>query len=857
MTRSVCFFLCCFLTVASCFAQKKSIPFNQQAVRISWEMLENSYQGQSQFLSAFVFTNTGKTALPAKGWSLYFNIARAVKPSSVTGHCSITSINGDLYKLAPAAGFEGLPPGASHRVEFVSSDWAVNYTDAPMGLFWVLDNDPSRAYASTNYQVIPSTTAKQYMRSAGDRIHFTAPAEIFDQNKNIGDLPAERLPKIFPTPSEYRETGESFTLTRNIVIASDASFLAEAQYLADELAKITGSRLTVTGPAAASPSIMLHKSEAAPEAYELLVLPNSIVINAGSNAGIFFGIQSLKSLLPPDAWRAVTPSVNIPGVAVKDAPRFGYRAFLLDVGRNFQPKEQVLKTLDLLSLYKLNVFHFHFNEDEGWRIEMPSLPELTTIGSKRGYPIDESRQLMPSFGSGPDASRSRGSGHYSRAEFIEILRYATARHITVIPEIETPGHARAAVVSMKARYERLMKEGKKSEAEQYVLHDPADRSVYRSVQGWRDNVMNVALPSTYRFLDRVFDDLQAMYKEANAPLNTIHVDGDEVPAGVWEGSPACQELMKNNPAIKTTDDLWYYYYGKVNELLKARGLTLYGWEEAGMRKTLLDGSRHAIPNPDFVNQGMQLDVWNNVLGWGAEDLAYRLANAGYKVVLSPVSNLYFDMAYTKSFDEPGYYWGGYSDIDKPWYYVPFDYYRNSKIDRMGNALTPDFFVGKDRLTDYGKQHIAGIQGLLWSETITSEKQMEYMLLPKLLSLAERAWAADPAWATEKDPAKAEGAYRQDWSQFLNVLGKRELPRLDHYAGGFQYRIPPAGAIVENGAVKVNVQIPGLIIRYTTNGSGPTLQSKVYTSPITEKGTVKLRVFNEAGRGGKVTEIVNY
>lgn len=848
--------ICIFLLTLSVPAQKKATSFDAQTICVEWEIVENNYQGQGQFLSAFTFTNTGKKTVPATGWSMYFNIARAVKPGSVTGGMMISHINGDLYRLSPAAGFSGLLPKAALRVEFVSSDWAINATDAPLGLFWVYDADPATGRPVVQYFIKPSTTPKQYLRSPSDKIHFTTPADVYQQNKNIRDIPAEQLPKIFPAPLEYRQTNGELVLNDAVSIVYDEAFLSEANYLADELAWLFGKRPAITSNAAAGPSIVLQKNNAAHEAYELSVKPTHITITAGDGAGIFYGIQSLKSLLPATAWAGVATSVPVPAVEVKDAPRFGYRAFMLDVGRNFQTKAQLLKTLDLLSLYKLNVFHFHFCEDEGWRIEMPSLPELTSIGAKRGYPIDESKQLIPSFGSGPDAAHSRGSGFYSKADFIEILRYANARHIRVIPEIETPGHARAAVISMKARYERLMKEGKDSAARQYMLHDPADQSVYRSVQGWRDNVMNVALPSTYRFLERVVDDLRAMYQEAGAPLMMIHVGGDEVPAGVWERSPACEELIKNDPAIKNTDDLWYYYYGKVNDLLKVRGLSLYGWEEAGMRKTMLDGNRHNIPNPDFVKDRFLLDVWNNVLGWGAEDLAYRLANAGYPVVLSPVSNLYFDMAYNKSFDEPGYYWGGYSDLEKPWYYIPFDYYRNSKTDRMGNALSPTLFQGKDRLTDYGKEQIAGIQGLLWSETILSEKNMEYMLLPKLLGLAERAWASDPAWTTEKEAAKTEALYTAAWSQFVNVVGKKELPRLDHYAGGFQYRIPPAGVVVNNGQVIANIQLPGLQIRYTTDGTEPVAQSKLYTAPVTDKGTIKFKVFNSRGRSSKTVEVMN-
>ncbi|RYZ44605.1 MAG: beta-N-acetylhexosaminidase, partial [Chitinophagaceae bacterium] len=463
----------------------------------------------------------------------------------------------------------------------------------------------------------------------------------------------------------------------------------------------------------------------------------------------------------------------------------------------------VLKVLDLMSLYKLNVFHFHLTDDEGWRLEIPGLPELTTVGVRKGHATNDENFLHPSFGSGPENAMA-GSGFYSREDFIDILKYAKQHYIEVIPEIEAPGHARAAVAAMTSRYNRLMKEGKPKEAEEFLLYHPRDTSVYKSVQRWYRNVMDPALPSTYAFLDtsvyksvqrwyrnvmdpalpstyafleKVTTELQAMYKEAGATMNTVHFGGDEVPTGVWKGSPAVQELMKQDKALQTVNDLWYYFYGNLNTMLKRKGLYLSAWEEMGLRKVLKNGKTTTIPNPDFANDNVHLDVWNNVIGWGAEDLAYQLANAGYKVVLSPVSNLYFDLASQKAFAEPGYYWGGYVDVDKPFYFIPFNYYRNATEDINGNKITQDYFKNKERLTPQGRQNIVGIQGLLWGETSPGAAQMEYKLLPKLLALAERSWAPSPAWADEADSLKAMKLYQQDWSRFVNVMGKRELPRL--------------------------------------------------------------------------------
>ena len=837
--------------VSPCFAQA---PFDASRLKVSWEVVENHYREKAQFLSVYTIVNTGKTPLPAKGWQLYFNFVRSITPGVTAGGVSASHINGDLYKLTPTADSKGIAPGDSLRIELVADAWAVNFTDAPDGLFLVWDNDPAKGYPIKNYSIRPSTQPKQYLRFPGDKSPLLTAAAIYKQNKNIPVIAATKLPLVFPTPQEEVAGTGVYLLNADVHISAAPAFAKEAAYLSGELGIILGKKPAVNTPGA---GIELQLDTAfAPEAYVLQVTAAGIIIKAADGAGIFNGIQSLKSVMPPASWAGVQKSVSIPAVNVKDAPRYGYRAFMLDVARNFHSKNDVLRVLEVMSLYKLNVLHFHLTDDEGWRLEIPSLPELTSVGGHRGFDKDEKQFLQPAYGSGPDVADTAGSGFFTRKDFIEILQFAMARHIRVIPEIETPGHARAAIKAMEARYDRLLKAGHKEEAEEYRLTDPDDKSDYHSVQNWNDNVINVALPSVYRFLDKVVEEVAAMYKDAGAPLEYVHMGGDEVPGGVWEKSPVVNALMAKDKRIKSTNDLWYYYYGKVYSILNARGLKLYGWEEVGMRKTTLDGKPHNIPNPDFSNGGFMLDVWNNTMGGGAEDLAYRLANANYKVVFSGVSNLYFDMAYQKVFEEPGFYWGGFVDIDKPFYLIPEDYYKNSKVDALDNPLPPDLFKGKDRLTAYGADNIVGIQGLLWSETVKNSARLEYMLLPKLLALSERAWAKNPEWAVEKDSAKSEALYAQAWGTFVNVLGKRELVRLDHYNGGYLYRIPTVGAAVVNGAVTANLQVPGLAIRYTVNGKEPDVTSKLYTSPVVEKGTVRFKVFDTRGRSGRTVVVVN-
>ena len=182
-----------------------------------------------------------------------------------------------------------------------------------------------------------------------------------------------------------------------------------------------------------------------------------------------------------------------------------------------------------------------------------------------------------------------------------------------------------------------------------------------------------------------------MHKAAGVPLKNLHMGGDEVPAGVWEKSPAALAYLKAN-GLSSADDLWFVLYGRVEQILKRHGIPPSGWEEMGVRKTRVDGVAKLVPNPGFAARGWRTYVWNNVPGWGAEDLAYRLANGGYQVVLAPVTNVYLDMAYTKNPEEPGLFWGGFADIDKPFDFIPFDYYKNGKEDNRGNPLPPGIFV---------------------------------------------------------------------------------------------------------------------------------------------------------------------
>ena len=711
--------------------------------------------------------------------------------------------------------------------------------------------------------VLPFEAPRQTQRGPADQLAVPTAASRYRANASLTQLSPGKTGKLVPTPVNATRGAGHYVFTRSAAIRHADGLAAEAAFLADTLESLLGTRPMITpSPIRGDGAIVLRTGDVTvngkpggEEAYRLAVMQGGVEVVGADRASVFYGIQSLRGLLPVDAYRQVLETIRLEAVTIEDAPRFPYRGLHLDVARNFQSKDQVLKLLDLMALYKLNRFHLHLTDDEGWRLEIPALPELTKVGGRRDHTLNENDRLIPSFGSGPDADSPPGSGHYTRGDFIDLLRYAHSRRIEVVPEIDVPGHARAALKAMEARHARLRSVGRDEAADAYRLRDPEDTSIYQSVQGWNDNVINVCLHATYQFLETVIDEIASAYVEAGAPLTTIHIGGDEVPRGVWEQSPACDARIASDETLDGVHDLWSYFLRRVSDLLMARGLTTAGWEEIALTERTVGWQTVKVPEEAFLDRDFRPYVWNNVWGLGAEDVAYKLANAGYKVVLSGASSLYFDHAYDKDPDEPGFYWAGFADTRTPYELVPFDLFKTARTDLMGNALRPSAFGDRVRPTDTGQENILGLQGQLWGETLNTPARMDYMAFPRLISLAERAWAPQPAWVKHADDISRERALAAEWNGFANRLGQRELPRLDYLHGGVGYRLPPPGGIIEGGALKANVALPGLMIRYTTDGSEPTVEAPLYSGPVAVSGTAKLKTFDTRGRGSRTTVVV--
>ncbi|HMO39451.1 MAG TPA: family 20 glycosylhydrolase [Saprospiraceae bacterium] len=824
---------------------------------LRWELIANNIAGENRYQTRFTLLNQSQDTLPATGWTIYFNQLSGTPLSDSTFQfIHLQRITGDFYRCQPGADFQALPPGDSLQIDLTFRGWLIKDCEAPQGPYIVFDHADGTEQLPellSNYTITP-IPPDMAVRGRNDLTPIPTPAWQYAENEQLTPLPYDEVAWIIPTPRSVQKGSDKVIIDRQWRIEYDAGLQAEAAYFGEFLGNLIGNKI-ITEENKSSKNkrifLQLDPNLSSAASYRLQVHPDHITIEGADAAGVFYGIQSLLALLPPDAFQNKRKSLTIKSVVVEDGPRFPYRGLHLDVSRNFHSKATVLKILDLMAFYKLNKLHFHMADDEGWRLEIPTLPELTQVGARRGHTRTEADWLYPAYGSGPfpNATKSYGTGHYTSADFIEMLRHATQRHVEVIVEFDTPGHSRAAIKAMQARYERLTQAGKKDEATAYLLHDPDDTSVYNSAQNYNDNVMCICQEAPYLFWETVIKDLQAMYAKAGAPLRTVHIGGDEVPEGAWSQSPICNDFKTKNPQYKTAEDLQHYFLKRVNNMLLQRGLNTGGWEEIAMKKS---GNRY-VPNPEFADKKLQAYVWINL--WGNQDMAHRLANAGFPVVLCNVTNLYFDLAYNKDSREPGLTWGGFVDARKPFAFVPEDIFKSTTMDPMGKPFDINtFYAEMESMTPQGLQNVLGIQAQLWSETIRGQEMLEYYLLPKLFGLAERAWAAQPAWAAIAEQSAREQALTQAWSHFANAIGQRELPRLDYLFGGWNYRIAPPGAIIKDGLLYANTEFPGLQIRYTTDGSAPTMQSILYEKPVPVNKNVILRTFDTRGRSSRSVEV---
>ena len=735
---------------------------------------------------------------------VFFNSLFPISPSE-NDKFSISDQKGNLFRIRFADGLQ-LKAKDSIVLQYASRYPITNISVAPVGFYY-----QDRADHSKFYDIPLAVTAVK----ANPNEQYKFWSQLYDYNQSRTQSTERKL--ILPTPQSMLVGEGKLSLSGSVSYAVDSEFYNEAANFNAFAATFSKLRFVQGGNDAQIK--VVHTAGYGNEGYGLTIDDKGIQIEATASAGAFYALQSLRSLLSVADYSSNT--VVLPYLAIKDEPRYAYRGLMLDISRNFRSKETVLKYLDVMARMKLNTFHFHFIDDEGWRIEIPSLPELTQIGAKRSPDFQDGQAIQPGYGSGAKRTESQ---YLTRQDFVEILRYAKQLHITVVPEIETPGHARAAIKAMETRYHRFMKEGNAMEATKYLLHDFEDQSVYNSAQNFKDNIMNVALPSVYTFIGLVLDEFKAMYADAGLTLQKVSLGADEVPDGSWEKSPKIKALMaKEN--FKSVYEVWPYYINKVNELCHARGLQMAGWEEMGM----LNEGKGMVVNKDLSDHNIQLDVWNNLVGGGQEDLAYRLANAGYETVFVSANNNYFDMAWNTNFGEPGLKWATYTDLYQSYAFLPEHFFSTIDFSFNGSRHPAGHFKDKVRLSETGRKNLIGIKGGIWTETMHTADALDYMVFPRIFALAERAWA--PRASYEDDVRFTRADLDRDYNAFINKLGYNELPKLE---GLVKFRLPAVGIKEIKGVLHANAELPGFDIYYTTDGKMPTANSMKYVKPIAVK-----------------------
>lgn len=477
---------------------------------------------------------------------------------------------------------------------------------------------------------------------------------------------------IIPKPQEIVPGQETFNIGHQLGIVSAAVSNKTAIVLQTYIKEILGYQLEIAESKESGTEVILFtlNEDLAKEAYELIVSKSGIQIIASNNTGWFYGIQSLLQLFPelPDSLEGVS-SVKIPAVTIKDAPRFSWRAFMLDEARYFKGMEQVKMLLDEMALLKMNVFHWHLTDDQGWRIEIKEYPLLTQVASKR-----KSTQVG-SWGS-PVQSAEEHSGFYTQEEIKEIVQYAKDRHITIVPEIEMPGHSSAAI----AAYPWLGTA--KQEIEVPIVF------------GVGTDVYDVSDPKVKQFLTDVLDEVIAMF-----PSKVIHIGGDEVKYNHWKSSETVQDYMKENN-LDSPAELQVYFTNSISQYLQGKGRRMMGWNE------IMGHNLHEYQDATDTKSDQQLAKGTIVHFWkGDLELATQAASNAYEIVNSLHSNTYLDYDYES---------------------IPLS--KAYAFDPVPEKLNPEYH---DKVIGTGCQ--------MWGEWIPTNGHMHFQVFPRIAAYAEVGW----------------------------------------------------------------------------------------------------------------------
>jgi hexosaminidase len=426
------------------------------------------------------------------------------------------------------------------------------------------------------------------------------------------DAAAEPGINVIPVPAKVTKKSGVFVLDAKTRIQAPATLRTVAQIFADDLRPSTGLPLPL-GAGGKAIVLALDAKLAdtlGDEGYRLRVSPTKVEVRAAKPAGVFYGLQTFKQLLPAEVFRKAPvgePTFSAPAIEIEDKPRFSWRGSHLDVGRHFQPKSAILKHLDLMALHKLNVFQWHLTEDQGWRLEIKKYPKLTEVGAWRkdsaiGPPPAKDKN-------GKRTWRFRGKGHggfYTQEDAREVVRYAAERFITVVPEIEMPGHAKAAL----AAYPQFGNFGKPMEVE-------TTWGIFSEIFSPTDE--------TIKFLQDILEEVLAIF-----PSKFIHIGGDEAVKHEWKASPVAQARMKAL-GLKTEEELQSWFVKQIGSWLDSKGRRLVGWDE------ILEGG---------------LAPGATVMAWRGIEHAVEAAKHGHDAIMAPTKWTYLDYLQSKDPSEP-------------------------------------------------------------------------------------------------------------------------------------------------------------------------------------------------------------
>ncbi|HDY7430595.1 TPA: beta-N-acetylhexosaminidase [Vibrio vulnificus] len=572
-------------------------------------------------------------------WSLTFAFTRFIQPGSIS-HGTLTQI-GSFCQLTP----DSLVLPANHHF----------YCE-----FTVLTN-PFRFYSDgLNEAFVEYHHEGEQVRSNVDVTPIVL-ASPYRERETIAPTLASAY-SLLPKANALHVDAGHFSLTPSSAITCQSALADSAvTWLMDEVTRLHQFKLATSEAG----EIVYRSNPTLDEgAYQLKISQEQVRVEAGSSSGFVHATASLLQLLD---YNSLTQEAQLACCSISDSPRFRYRGMMLDCSRHFHSVEQVKRLINLLAHYKFNTFHWHLTDDEGWRVEIKAFPALTEVGAWRG--VDEA--IEPQY----THISQRYGGFYSQEEIKEVVAYAAQRSIMVIPEIDVPGHCRAAIKSLPE-----------------MLVEVEDDTVYRSIQNYSDNVLNPGLSTTYQFLDGVLEEIAQLF-----PAPYVHIGADEVPHGVWSNSPSCQALMKQH-GYQDYKELQGHLLRHAEQKLRSLGKRMLGWEEA--------------------QHGDKVSKDTVIYSWLSEEAAVNCARQGFDVVLQPAQTTYLDMTQDYAPEEPGVDWANPLPLEKAYNYEP-----------LANIPADDPI----------HKRIWGIQTALWCEIINNPERMDYMVFPRIIALAEACW----------------------------------------------------------------------------------------------------------------------